>query len=153
MHEEIIKQLKTLKNVTPDTGFISRTRKNFILPIQSSKQAFSLFSWQYASVFAAILIVIFALPFFFIPEPTLASLDSETISKEVHALPINIQLKEVRYDESVQNTISDAISEASNTDINHLNKSLLEKEKNLSLQTKNNEIEKNVDDLLNEVIK
>lgn len=153
MHEEIIKQLKTLREINPDSGFVSRTRRNFSSPTSTPSRVILLFSWKYIGAFAMIIIMVFAIPLFFMPEQTLASLDSETISKEIHTLPINVQLEEIRYNDSVQNTISDAISEASNTDTSHLNTSLLEKEGSSSLQTKNNEIEKNVDDLLNEVIK
>ena len=151
MHEKTIKQLKTLKEITPDSGFVSRTR-NLFIATPAPRRVVSLFAWQYAGAFAVIIILILAIPFFFMPEPTLASLDTEVISKEIHTLPINIQLEEVKYNETVQNTITDAISEASNTETNHLNLSLLEKEKSSTTQINGNKIEKTVDDLINQAI-
>jgi len=152
MHEKTIKQLKTLKEITPDSGFVSRTR-NLFIATSAPKRVVSVFAWQYAGAFAVIVIFVLAIPFFFMPEPTLASLDTEVISKEIHTLPINVQLEEVRYNEAVQNTISDAISEAANTETNHLNLSLLEKEGSSTLPiTNSDEIEKNVDDLINQAV-
>jgi len=155
MNENIIKQLKTLKEITPDSGFVSRTRSLFapvsISSAPAQKNIISSFAWQYIGAFAVVLILIFSVPFFFFtPEPTLASLDVVSITNEIHKLPINIQLQEIQYDEEVQNTITNAISEASNTDTNHLSYSLL-KDEEASIE-KIKKIDTSVDDLLNKVI-
>lgn len=150
MHEEIIKQLKTLKNISPDSGFVSHTR-NLFVPIPTPQRVVSAFTWQYVGAFAVVVIFVFSIPFlFFVPEPTLASLDAVSITNEVRELPINIQLQEIKYSEDIQNTITNAISEASNTDVNHLNYMLL-KDEEASIQ-KTKEINTSVDDLINKAI-
>lgn len=154
MHEHLIKQLKSLQTIEPDNGFVLRTRNIFVpTPISSAtpSRTFSIFNWQYASAFALVLVCVLAIPFFALtPEETLASLDTQILTSEIHSLPINVQLQELKYNETTQDTITKAVSEALNTDTNHLDRSLIIKEEEgISIET---EIETNVDDLLNKVL-
>ncbi|MFA6025495.1 MAG: hypothetical protein WC727_03570 [Ignavibacteriaceae bacterium] len=155
MHEHIIEQLKNLQSIKPDNGFVLRTRNLFIptsASVTAPSRTFSIFNWQYASAFALVLLCsIVAIPFFvFTPEETLASLDTETLSSEIHSLPINVQLQELKYNETAQDTITSAVSEALNTDTNHLDQSLIMKEeKEINANT---EVDTNVDDLINQAL-
>jgi len=157
MHEHIIKQLKSLQTIEPDNGFVFRTRNLFvpatIATVNISPRPFSIFNWQYASAFALVLISVIVIPFFmFTPEETLASLDTQALTSEIHSLPINVQLEELKYNETAQETITTAVSEASNTDTNHLNTSLIRREGEIINAINEEEVETNVDDLLNQVI-
>ena len=154
MHEHIIEQLKSLQSIKPDNRFVLRTR-NLFIPTSASitvpSRTFSIFNWQYASAFALVLMCIVAIPFFvFTPEETLASLDTEVLSSEIHSLPITAQLQELKYNETAQDTITSAVSEALNTDTNHLDRSLIIKEgEEINANT---EVDTNVDDLINQVL-
>ncbi|TSC52012.1 MAG: hypothetical protein LiPW41_560 [Parcubacteria group bacterium LiPW_41] len=155
MHEHIIKQLKNLQTIEPDNGFVSRTRNIFTpntISIATPSRSFSFFNWQYASAFALVLLCVLAVPFFaFTPEETLASLDTESLASEIQSLPINVELKELNYNQKAQETITNAVSEVSNTDTNHLNESLIRKEEEIIKAEE--KVDSSVDDLLNEVIR
>jgi hypothetical protein len=89
---------------------------------------FNVWSLSGAGLSVALLLVIVIMPFAF-PQPSLsASLNAETIIKEFSNLPINIQLKEITYEQKVNQTITSAISEVSDTKIQHLNASILKTE-------------------------
>lgn len=152
MHEHIIKQLKNLQTIEPDNGFVSRTRNIFTpTTITTPSRSFSFFNWQYASAFALVLLCVLAVPFFaFTPEETLASLDTEVLASEIQSLPINVELKELDYNQKAQDTITIAVSEVSNTDTNHLNESLIRKEEEIIKAEE--KVDSKVDDLLNQAI-
>lgn len=80
---------------------------------------------------------------------TAASLDSINIKEEFNKLNINIQIAEIKYQEVVDQTIASALKEVSETKTNHLNQSVLEKEKENIIfnEASNPEIDK----LLNEI--
>jgi len=154
MHEHIIKQLKNLQLIEPDNGYVLRTRNLFVpasISITTPSRTFSILNWQYASAFALILVCVLAVPYFALtPEETLASLDTAVLTSEIYSLPINVQLEELKYNETAQDTITNAVSEASNTDTNHLDASLIMKEGE-NIDNKQ-EVDTNVDDLLNQVL-
>lgn len=153
MHKHIIKQLKNLRTIEPDNGFVLRTR-NIFTPTTTTTppRSFSFFNWRYASAFAFVLIcVVLTVPFFaFTPEETLASLDTKLLASEIQSLPINVELKELNYNQKAQDIITIAVSEVSNTYTSHLNESLILKEEEIIKAEK--EVSSNIDDLLKQVI-
>lgn len=151
-------QLKQLRTIEPDRAFAIRAKYEILAPAKS--QGLSLFpklnihrnvllAWSGAGLTAVLLFVV-TIPLFF-PKPTLsASLSTETLMNEYGSLPINIQLKEIKYDQAVNQTIASAITEVSNTKTKHLNSTILNSEAQKatikSVETKN------VDTLLNQAI-
>lgn len=129
-------QLKKLSTITPDREFVLRARQAVLrahTPMahpsyQFALPRFNVWSLSGAGLSVALLLVIVIMPFAF-PQPSLsASLNAETIIKEFSNLPINIQLKEITYEQKVSQTITSAISEVSDTKIQHLNTSILQTE-------------------------
>lgn len=153
-------QLKRLKTIEPDRDFAIRAKYAVLSPRGTQHSSFalpqlpfvrnSLWAWAGAGLSAALLLVVIILPFAF-PKPTLsASLSPEDLINEYGGLPINIQLKEIKYDQTVNQTISSAITEVSDTKTKHLNSAIINSEaNNASLNDTN---AKNVDALLNQVI-
>lgn len=132
MHEEIITQLKKYSDLRPDAEFVRRTRNLFDHTSPSRKvPRFTLsfpMQWRIAGAFAFVLILFVIILPLSVPEPTLASLNSDALAEEITNLPITIQLKEINYNKAVEQTINSAITEVSNTSMNHLNASILKKE-------------------------
>ena len=151
-------QLKQLRAIEPDRDFAIRAKFEILAPTKS--RGFSLFpklnihrnvmlAWSGAGLTVMLLLVI-AVPLFF-PKPSMsASLSTETLINEYGNLPINIQLKEIKYDQTVNQTISSAITEVSNTKTKHLNSDILSSEAQ-NATIKNVETQ-NVDALLNQAI-
>lgn len=154
-------QLKRLKTIEPDRDFAIRAKYAVLSSAHSAHRssfAFPQFSfarnsvaWVGAGLSAALLLVAIILPFAF-PKPSLsASLSPEDLINEYGSLPINIQLKEIKYDQTVNQTISSAITEVSDTKTKHLNSDIINSEaKNASLNDASST--KNVENLLNQVI-
>lgn len=154
-------QLKHLRTIEPDRDFAIRA-KYAILRDQRDARTFSFalskfsftrssaWAWSGAGLTVALLLIVVLLPFAF-PKPTLsASLSPETLINEYGNLPINIQLKEITYDQSVSQTISSAITEVSNTKTKHLNADLINAEAKNAIPSDASTT--NVDTLLNQVI-
>lgn len=154
-------QLKRLKAIEPDRDFVIRAKYAFIssmqpthntvhaLPRFANIRAMS-WAWTGAGLTIALLLAVVAIPFAF-PKPSLsASLSPDTLISEYGNLPINIQLKEITYGQDVNQTISSAITEVSDTKTKHLNSDVISSEaKNASIEDPS---VKNVDSLLNQVI-
>lgn len=133
MHEEHIHQLKQLRSIAPDPAFLARS-KNSIL--NSRKAAgfklsdFKMPVWAFAGLAA---VAVFALGIslslsFLSPKPVLSALDPSKLNKEFDNLGINIQLREIKYEQAIDQTITSAISEIGSSGTRHLNSSLLEQE-------------------------
>ncbi|MCX6788298.1 MAG: hypothetical protein NTZ36_00230 [Candidatus Jorgensenbacteria bacterium] len=156
----IKEQLKQLRTIEPDRDFAIRAKYAIIGNRDIRESSFSLPRFSFsrnawalsgAGLTAILLLIIVAVPLAF-PKPTLsASLSPETLIGEYGNLPINIQLKEITYEQTVSQTISSAISEVSDTKTSHLNSDLInsEAQKNASIDDTG---AKNVDTLLNQVI-
>ena len=155
-------QLKQLRTIEPDRDFAIRAKYailadrrdahhfSFALPKFSFTRN-SMLAWSGAGLTVALLLIVIILPLAF-AKPTLsASLSPETLISEYGNLPINIQLKEIKYDQTVSQTISSAITEVSDTKTKHLNSDVINLEaQNASLM--NDASTTSVDALLNQVI-
>lgn len=150
-------QLKQLRAIQPDRDFAIRAKFEILAPARTQGFSFPKFSIHRNMVLAwsgvgltALLLLVVMIPLFF-PKPTLsASLSTETLINEYGSLPINIQLKEIKYDQAVNQTISSAITEVSNTKTKHLNSNILSSEAQKA--TVKSVDTKNVDALLNQAI-
>jgi hypothetical protein len=153
--QEYIHQLKRLRSIAPDRAFLVRSKNNILA---SQKRAvfglpkFKIPVWAFAGLTA---VAIFTLGVslslsLFSPKPALSALDSEKLNSEFENLGINIQLREIGYNQSVEQTINSAISEIGNTGTRHLNGSLIEQEeKNIeSGFNENSDIDKLLETLI-----
>lgn len=153
-----ITQLKRLRDIRPDTKFAEKSR----LVLLSQKPAFSI-SYLFSSrkslmltgAFVGVAAVLLLLsPFLFvIQKPTLSSLNNSiNLDQELNNLSINIELKEISYQNNANRTITAAITEISNTQANHLNPSILNSESEALDAGENAENSDNIDKLLERVI-
>ncbi|MEK7089384.1 MAG: hypothetical protein AAB920_01040 [Patescibacteria group bacterium] len=158
-------QLRQLRTIEPDRDFAIRAKYailsdrrdargfSFALPKFSLPSLFArnaVLAWSGAGLTVALLLLVIVLPLAF-ARPTLsASLSPETLISEYGNLPINIQLKEIKYDQIVSQTISSAITEVSDTKTKHLNSDLINEEAQNALFS--NASTTSVDALLNQVI-
>ena len=134
--EHIKSQLKALKAITPDREFAVRAKRAILGEERIALHAVPRFAmprlsswgWLGAGLTTAMLVVVTIVPLAY-PEPTFsASLNPENITKEYGNLPINIQLKEISYEQRVNQTIASAITEVSDTKVKHLNADILKTE-------------------------
>ncbi len=134
--EHIKSQLKQLKAIAPDREFAARAKlqilgetraPSFALPRVSLPHTIS-WGWLGAGLTTALVAIVMVIPLAF-PEPTFsASLNAENIANEYGNLPINIQLKEISYEQRVNQTIASALTEVSDTKVKHLNADILKTE-------------------------
>ncbi len=150
MDKTLLTQLNMLKTVEPDKGFARRTRKKilaqkggvFSMPFPRVIIAGSL---SFALLFLALIVPAI------IPGPRVpAALSADAINKEYDNLSINIQLKNLTYDQSAEQTINSAINEVATSKGKHLNTNVLKSE---SADVQNStSTEMDVDAMLNKVI-
>jgi len=149
MNQEIIQQLNKLKLIKPDPVFAARSR---ILIFKSASKTSPVFLPRLVWFAApAVIILAVIISNFGGPKQTLTSLNnSEKLDQEFNNLAINIQIQKITYQQNINQTIASALTEISDTQTKHLNRSVLEREDNsFSLpEDKNAEI----NDLLNKII-
>lgn len=153
MYQEIIIQLKKLRNVAPDAAFHARSKSVILALHEKQKPRIAwLPALAWAGALAAVLLV--ATVFFPAPNPSSLSislLNTQRISEEFDNLTISIQLKEIRYNQNADQTIASAINEIGETRAGHLNGALIESEFQ-AIQQGTGEKNGNIDRLLREVI-
>lgn len=125
----------------PDTTWGANTRRVVLasrmttasVPVISGRPpVFSRTFWFLAPAIALAAIALVVLPPLFNDSGTVAlansALNPAKIQEELNGLPINIQIKEIRYQETAQKAVASAISEITDTETAHLSPSLLENE-------------------------
>ncbi len=136
MKDHLTTQLKKLSTIEPDPRFAARARKAVLasrpgyagIRVSFSFSAFPMWAWSGAALTTLLVGTIVLIPLA-LPRPTLsASFNAESLSSEYENLPINIQLKEIRYEQTVNQAITSAITEATDTNMKHLNTSLIQSE-------------------------
>lgn len=163
MEDKLILQLKKLRAVGPDTAWSANARRVVLasrasstaLPVLERPRIFSRTFWLVAPALAAFALVLVFVPAFFGDSGSVAmsqsALNPENIQEELNGLSINIQIKEIRYQETAQKTVASAISEITDTEMPHLSPSLLENElPPLELTSPRNE---SIDSLLDNLLK
>lgn len=149
-HDKIIEQLKTLKGVSPDDTFKDST-KRMVLAAEPKKKSIPTLipQWAWAAGFAAMLLVAGS-AFIMTPTTTVQSFDTTELQNELENL--NIEVNQISYTQKTNRTITSALNEISNTQTNHLNKSILEKEHNNIKEIDAKEDLDNIDEMLNKII-
>ncbi len=152
MNQELIGQIKKLRAIEPDSAFKANSR-NLILSHKTKKPLFvfnwPVFAWSGAIAMAAVLLTVTAAFFSKPKEVFSSSFDAQKLNKEFSEMNINIQLKEIGYQQNVNQTITSALSEISQTQTKHLNASVLEKEKN-EMEASSSEPGSQIEELLNQ---
>ena len=151
MHEEIIKQLTTLRAIAPRPGFLNVTRRAILAERQERALPFDmLFRPLYVGGFAAFLLVLtLSYALFAASRPAYASLDAENIQNELQELTISIKLEEIAYSQTAARAVASALQEITDDKFRHLNPRVLEGERDAFTLP---EADGRIDDLLNTVI-
>lgn len=156
MDKQLIKDLQILKRVKPDIEFVESTRA-FIFATEPRK----VISWAnllksqriWAYSFAVLILIVasFGLILNEGKDVHSASLDQNLLKEEFENFSINIHLQEISYRQDINQTIASALTEISDSRVNHLNRSILESEQNL-INEAGMERGSDIDELLNKVI-
>ncbi len=150
MKNDILEQLKDLKRIAPDPDFAART-KRLILATSAPRRPFGIFAaWPKvalgAAVLAALVLVIEAPG----APKAVPIASAEALNNEFTNLSINIELKQVSYNQDVNQTIASAISEITTNKLSHLNPAVLQAE-SAGLNPGVPASDPKIDDLLNQV--
>lgn len=153
MNQFLIKQLEKFRIIEPDEIFLGRSRALVIAhTLQENHHYHHHIEWRtllWAASVAGVLTIAVMIPRV-IGRPHMSALDQDRLIKEMNALSINIQLKEIAYQEEVNQVIASALTEISNTDIRHLNTKVLEAEQEkFNFESSQ---DKTIDELLNKVL-
>ena len=152
MNHDLIQKLNNLKPIAPDAVFVKKCR-DALLSVRTKKSP--VFNWPvfvWSGAFAVLALAVSISVVLTAPKQAVsASLDPNKLNKEFNNLAINIQLQEISYRQNINQTITSALSEISDTNTKHLNKAILEKEKN-DLNASQPQ-EQKIDELLETVIK
>ena len=149
-----IQQLRRLRAIQPDSEFVRNSRASglAVRPRTTYEKGGPVLLWFGATAVAIIMIGFITTFSIFSVKPVLsASLDAQNITNEFDGLNINIELREVKYQQSANQTIASAISEISDTSTKHLNNSVLEEE-NKQANTDDSSLNGDIDKLLDRVI-
>lgn len=152
-NEKIITNLGRLKLIEPDPVFV-KTSKSIILRAEPKVGLFLYFPRfvPLSSILALLLfIIILSFSFFSVSRPALSSsFDSNNLAREFNGLTINIELQEIAYQQKTNQAIASALNEIQDTNVKHLNQSLLESEEDsFNLQ---NTTDPRIDEMLRSVI-
>jgi len=157
MHEEIIQQIKKLREIKPDEQFAKNSRGLILAAHKPAKIQIKLtwpvLTWGTIAAFCILIFVIYlSLSHTQNYSKILSSsLNQTKIEQELNDLTINIQLEQITYNQAINQTIASALNEISDTSyIKHLNRDILESE-----QKKLNDLNPptpDIDTMLNNVI-
>ncbi|HXF44065.1 MAG TPA: hypothetical protein VNK70_01215 [Candidatus Paceibacterota bacterium] len=153
IHEKTINELRKLRMVEPNRAFALASRQSILESPRPGLHYGGLFRFitspHLAYVGATLVIFLVISYFLFIPSKPVvsAALSPENIENELAALSINVQIREVAYQQNANVAIASALSEIENTSVKHLNQTLLESEKETfdMKESVNPEIEKMLD--------
>lgn len=151
MNTDLIQQLKKLRAIEPDTMFVAHSR-SAVLNYKKPSPRFVFTTPHFiGTAFAFAVFMLLIISFIQRSSPVLSSsLNPKNLSEEFENLSINIQLTEIKYNQTMNQTIASALTEISDTRTRHLNSSLLESEKD-ALESPN-DYNNDIDVLLDRVL-
>ncbi len=128
MKNDILEQLKSLKTIVPDADFAFRTKRTVLaIPTPGMRWDF-LAAWPKVTLgvaVLAVLVVVLGVP----GAPKAVPIASaEALNNEFTNLSINIEVKQISYNQNTNQAIASALSEIGSTKANHLNPAVLEAE-------------------------
>ncbi len=129
MSQDIIKQLKKLREIEPDGDFLNRSR-SFIVSYEKPGTSVRLRSYfaAWAASFAVIFLIVLGYVFLPTKNNSLPIASAETLTNELQGMNVNLTLEEMSYNNEVNQTINSAISEITNNKAPHLNGGILQSE-------------------------
>lgn len=151
--KKIINQLNKLKAIEPDKDFVQKTRI-LILTTPTLKPTRRIWRWFLVSAgaFAVLLLTLTLISNFAVKPKISAFFNQQDLKTEFNNLNVQIQLQEIAYRQNLDSVISLALNEISDKQPRHLNPMLLQKEQ-ASLETDNiNQQQKEINNLLNQII-
>ncbi len=129
MNQDILEQLKNLRKIAPDADFFARTKRLVLatpVPRPVWREVFVSSRFVFAAAALAI-VVLFVVVLPGAPK-TVPIASAEALSNEFSNLSINIELQQIAYNQSANQTIASALSEISNNTPDHLNPAVLQAE-------------------------
>ncbi len=153
MNYDLKTQLKNLNAIGPDPVFVARTRVTLLKHMH--KEEAPKFAWRsfafLAPAFAAVVIVLGSLYQYFSAPVTVSAFDAQSITQEFNA-SVGAPLDDLTNSQTVNQTITSAITEISDTKTPHLSPTLLQSEMQYASLDSTGTSTDNVDSLLNQVI-
>ncbi len=150
MDKNVISHLQKLKVVTPDSDFEAGTRR-LVLAIHPTPYRIPIWIWGVS--FAAVLLAVISSGLLISSPPVISSsLDSELLRQEFNELGVNIHIKELTYQQDINQTITSALTEISNIQVSHLNPSILKSEEEQIRELEEEDGTSEIDVLLNQII-
>lgn len=127
--KNLTRQLKTLSAIEPDEHFVAATRRGILaLPGSPSRRIWGALP-LWATAFAMFVVSIVTATSLTRPNPALSAVENpELLSQEFNSLTINVELQGITYHQTVNQTITSALSEISSNNMRHLNQELLRSE-------------------------
>lgn len=156
--KEITRRLEKLRSINPDQAFFLQSKK-MVLSLRPGVRrgfGFELFSPVFLGGTLVVLIAVATGFLIFSPatgRSAYASLNSENLNKEIDSLIVNIQLQKIQYRQSIEKTVNSALYEIGNNETRHLNKNVLELEKNSFNALPSSTSSETINILLDEIIK
>lgn len=126
MNRDIFEQLKDLKNIAPDPEFAARAKRVILAAPPAAVPAFP--TWRKLALgIGTILVIAFAIVMPGTPKAVpIAS--AEALNNEFNNLSINIEIQQISYNQSVNQTIASALTEIAGSKLSHLNPAVLKSE-------------------------
>jgi hypothetical protein len=157
-NKKLFKYLKKLKEIEPESDFLKRSRSEILAEARPSFYAVPLFySKKYLiPVSLSLVFLLFVGVVYFLKSgPDLSIASAETIIKEFEGMPINITLKNIKYDKEINNTIEKAVSIIAknksavfNTEELILNSEI----ENINTSSVSNNNQEKIEELLNKIL-
>lgn len=152
--QDLVKNLQTLKELQPERGFVFNSKQLIYESCQDRPFSLSdFFKPAMVGSFAVLTLVIFGSYLIgarSLKHSAYTSLNNERLNAELDRLTIMIELEEISYQQTVNKTVASALQEIGNDRVRHLNKNLLNAERdNLNLDKDSGE---EIESLLDSVI-
>jgi len=157
MQPEIIKQLKKLKSIRPETNFVFTAKQNILTTPQKRFFTFTYFQTRFLLTGTTIVLLL-TLTLSIANLSKTSSLSKnffsnpEEITREFENLDINIQLQEINYRQNINEIIALALNEITDKEPTYLKSSILENELNSFKINNNTEKNEKIEELLNKII-
>lgn len=128
-NEEIKKNLNNLRIIGSSPEFKKTSRALVLSYKPETATLFGMPLLKIAGAFAVFILLIAALTFELSPTPVLSSsFNPNYLQNEIETLTVSVQIEEVEYREKANETLVSALNEIENTNVKHLNNSLLQSE-------------------------
>lgn len=144
-------QLKKLNAITPDRAFVAHSRQMILKNAGNDALAFVWSPTLLVPAFAVLIIFLGAFLQYFSRPITVSAFDEQSITQEFDST-VGASLQEITANQTINQTISSAITEIGDTKTSHLSPTLLQTEAHYADFTDISTSTEDVDSLLNQVL-